>query len=85
MPQVVSATALSFAGGSLLSIAPAGIGVREAALAVMLEPYVPAGTATVVALAARLWSVAAEGLLGGIALLLSRRTLPAATIDEVKP
>jgi uncharacterized membrane protein YbhN (UPF0104 family) len=85
MPQVVSATALSFAGGSLLSIAPAGIGVREAALAVMLEPYVPAGTATMVALAARLWSVAAEALLGGIALLLSRRTLPAATIDEEKP
>ncbi|HJU88972.1 MAG TPA: lysylphosphatidylglycerol synthase domain-containing protein [Gemmatimonadaceae bacterium] len=84
LSQTVSATALSFAGGSLLSIAPAGIGVREAALAVMLEPYVPAGTATVVALAARLWSVAAEALLGAIALMMAKESLRTPTIDEVK-
>lgn len=64
--------ALAFLVGYLVFLAPAGLGAREAALAVLLAPYAPAGIAAVVAVAARLWTIAAE-LVGALLVLLVPR------------
>ena len=60
--------ALSFLAGYLVFLAPAGLGAREGAMAVLLRPFAPAGVAAVVAMASRLWTVAAE-LLGALVIL----------------
>lgn len=57
---LTGANALSFLVGYLVFLAPAGLGAREAVLAVLLAPIAPAGIAAVVAVAARLWTIAAE-------------------------
>jgi uncharacterized membrane protein YbhN (UPF0104 family) len=57
--------ALSFLAGYFVFVAPAGLGAREAVMTLLLAPYAPPGVAALVAVAARLWTVAAE-LLGAI-------------------
>lgn len=52
--------ALVFIAGYLAFVVPAGLGVREAALALLLGPYFPAGVAAAVAAITRLWTIAAE-------------------------
>ncbi|MGH7457589.1 MAG: lysylphosphatidylglycerol synthase domain-containing protein [Longimicrobiaceae bacterium] len=61
--------ALAFVAGYLVIVAPAGLGVREASMAVLLAPYLPGGVAALVAVLSRLWSVLAE-ILGAAAALL---------------
>lgn len=67
----------AFAAGYFLGyaaiFAPAGVGVREGAMAVLLAPVVGAAQATVLAIMARLWMTSAElipvvglGLVGGL-------------------
>ncbi len=68
--------ALSFLVGYFVFVAPAGLGAREAVMTLLLAPYAPAGVAALVAVAARLWTVAAE-LLGALAALLVRAKKPA--------
>lgn len=65
--------ALSFLAGYLVIVAPAGLGAREFAMTALLAPIVPPYVAAVVALLARLWTIAAELLGAGIMLLLERR------------
>lgn len=60
--------ALSFLVGYFVFVAPAGLGAREAVMTLLLAPYAPAGVAALVAVAARLWTVAGE-LLGAAAAL----------------
>ena len=70
-----SAAAGSFATawvvGYLSALTPAGLGVREAVLLLVLSAWLPAESATVVALASRAMATAAE-LLGFLLLLLAR-------------
>ena len=62
---------LSCVMGWIVLIAPAGLGVREGALAFLLSSVLPAGLSNVVALAARVWMMVAELiLLGGVFLVL---------------
>jgi glycosyltransferase 2 family protein len=62
--------ALSFTAGYLAVPVPGGVGIRESAMTLLLSPFVPAGVAAVIAVGARLWSVAAELLLVALGLLL---------------
>jgi hypothetical protein len=52
--------ALAFVAGYLVFIAPAGLGAKEGALAAMLSAFMPLPVAALVAIATRLWTVAAE-------------------------
>ena len=59
---LTGANALAFLVGYLVFLAPAGLGAREASLAVLLAPFAPPGIAAVLAVASRLWTIAAEVL-----------------------
>lgn len=52
--------ALASVAGYLAPFAPAGLGVREGVLAVVLTAVLPVATATMVVLAARVWMVVVE-------------------------
>jgi uncharacterized membrane protein YbhN (UPF0104 family) len=69
---LTAVNALSFTAGYVALLAPGGIGVRESAMTVLLAPLLPLGVAAVLAIAARLWSIAAELLLAGAGLLAGR-------------
>lgn len=60
--------ALSFLAGYFAFITPAGLGAREAAMALLLAPFASPGIAAVIAVVSRLWVIAAE-LLGAIPLV----------------
>jgi hypothetical protein len=55
--------------GVFALFAPAGLGVREAAIAMLLAGAFPAGWPALLALAARVWIVACEGAAFGVAAL----------------
>jgi glycosyltransferase 2 family protein len=59
--------------GLVAVFAPYGLGVKEGLLALFLQPFMPPGTAALLALASRLWVVGVEILLAGMALLLLRK------------
>ncbi len=65
--------AVAWSIGFLSIITPSGLGVREGVLSVLLTTVLPPATATLVALLARLWTVAAELLLGGVAFAMDFR------------
>jgi glycosyltransferase 2 family protein len=70
--------ALSFLVGYLVFLPPAGLGAREGVMAVLLRPFVPVAIAAVLAVLARLWTVAAELLAAGLVILLTRSRPPPA-------
>lgn len=70
--------ALAFIAGYLVVFAPAGIGAKELALAGLLSTLMPGSVAAAVALAVRLWTVAAEV----IPAVLLLRTRPARPISS---
>jgi glycosyltransferase 2 family protein len=72
LPQMMGVNALSFLLG-YLSPLPGGAGLRELAMTELLRPYLPDGVAAVLAIASRLWTIAAELAGGLLALLLVRR------------
>lgn len=67
----------AFAAGSVFGLlvlfVPGGIGVREAAITVLLTPALGAGAAGVVGLSSRLWTTSVELALSGAALFSSTR------------
>lgn len=64
--------ALSFLIGYVVFLAPAGLGARESAMTLLLASLGPAGVVAVVAILARLWTIAAE-LLGTAAVAIAGR------------
>lgn len=66
--------ALSFLAGYLVVFAPAGLGVREVSMAMLLGGFLPAGVATLLAVASRLWTILAELAGGAMALLWRGRS-----------
>lgn len=60
LPAVTAINALAFIVGYLAFFAPGGLGFKEAALALLLSGLVPGAVAASLAIAARLWTVAAE-------------------------
>jgi len=69
-PHLTASFALSFVAGYLVFFAPAGLGAKEGALALLLSGVMPLGVAATVSIGARLWTVAGEVL---PALVLLRR------------
>lgn len=69
-PYLVASWAAAYVIGYLTLLTPAGLGVREGALAILLFPIVPQGVAAVIAIMARLWMVAGEALGVGAALVV---------------
>ncbi|CAN5762735.1 lysylphosphatidylglycerol synthase domain-containing protein [soil metagenome] len=75
--------ALSFTAGYLAVPVPGGVGVRESAMTLLLAPYLPAGVAAIVSIAARLWSIAAELLLVTLGILFRpREPGPPASVED---
>lgn len=76
--------AVAFLAGYLVFIAPAGLGARELSMAALLQPILAggAGVAAVIAIASRLWVVAAEVLGAGALLLFGGGNGAAATATE---
>jgi glycosyltransferase 2 family protein len=72
LPLAAGVNALSFVAGYLAIPAPGGIGVREAAMTLLLTPLLPVGVAAGVAIAARVWSIVAEIGLAAVAAALDR-------------
>ncbi|HEU0300560.1 MAG TPA: lysylphosphatidylglycerol synthase domain-containing protein [Longimicrobium sp.] len=72
LPQMAGVNALSFFIG-YASPLPGGAGLREISMTGLLQPYLPAGVAAVLAIASRLWTIAAELIGGTAAALLVRK------------
>lgn len=62
LPAVTAMNALSFIAGYLAFFAPGGLGYKEGALAVLLAGLMPRPVAFSLAIAARLWTIAAESI-----------------------
>lgn len=66
LPLLAGINAFSFLAGYVVFLVPAGLGVREAAITVLLAPLVGGpGAAAVLAVASRLWIVVSELLAAG--------------------
>jgi glycosyltransferase 2 family protein len=74
LPVLAGVNALSFVAGYLAIVTPGGLGVREAAMTALLLPLLPQSVAAVLAIASRLWTIAAEIVGGLLALVLARRS-----------
>jgi glycosyltransferase 2 family protein len=70
VPLSIGGFALAWVAGFLVLIAPAGAGVREAALVLCFLPVLPAGAVLAMALLSRVLLVVADVLLAGIFVLL---------------
>jgi glycosyltransferase 2 family protein len=73
--QCTGAFAAAFASGPLLLIVPAGAGVREAALLLLLGSTVTAPVATVIAVVSRLLFIVGDLAWSAVAVLAARRAL----------
>lgn len=73
LPVAIGSFAVAFSLGPLLVVLPAGAGVREAVLVVLLAAVLPTPEATAVALTSRAILVATDGLLAAAAAHLGRR------------
>jgi glycosyltransferase 2 family protein len=71
--QCTGAFAVAFAGGLLLALAPAGAGVREAALLVLLGSTVTVPVAAVIAVCSRLLFILGDLAWSAVAVLAARR------------
>jgi hypothetical protein len=72
-PHALAAMGNAWLVGVAVLLAPAGLGVREGVLLLLLKGWLPLGVATVVALGARVWSTLGELLALGIAYMLPVR------------
>jgi len=61
---------IAYQVGYLMLFAPGGVGPREAVMGLFLAPFFGAGVAGAIAVAARLWLIAAEGISALIALTI---------------
>lgn len=77
LPLCTGAYALSWTLGFLVVVAPAGAGVREAALVLTLSPLLDRPEALLVALVSRAIMTVADLLLAGVAVLRTRRAVAA--------
>lgn len=73
---VIGSNALAFVAGYLVFVAPAGLGAKEGALAALLSIYLPLPVAALVAVLARLWTVASEVLPAAALFTLSGTRRP---------
>ena len=74
-PAMVGVFAASWVAGFLVFLAPAGLGVREGAMALLLAPFVPFPLTIVLPLLARLWWTIGEAICIAVAWVVARRKL----------
>jgi hypothetical protein len=67
---VLGINAGAFVVGTLVFVAPAGLGAKEGAAAALFALYVPAGVAAVLAVATRLWTVLSELIAAAVLMRL---------------
>jgi uncharacterized membrane protein YbhN (UPF0104 family) len=72
MPELTAAVLLAGTLGTFAIFTPAGLGVREGILIVLLGVLIPRSVAVAGVLVLRLWSIAMDLLYYGVALLLDR-------------
>lgn len=82
--QLISVNAASWLIGLLAVVVPAGVGVREGVMTLLLSRIMPHPTAAIIAIASRLWITLLEVLLLGAARLLipGPETESASEIDD---
>jgi len=83
--QATGAFALSWVVGFLVVLAPAGVGVREAIVVLVLTPVMSEGDALALAVVSRVLLTAVDGAAGLVALILGRREAaraPGARLDR---
>lgn len=83
--EATSMYALAWSAGFLVILAPAGLGVRESALIVLLNAFLARDDALLLALLARLWWTIAEGIWILIGLALLRGISPAPAVENGLP
>jgi glycosyltransferase 2 family protein len=71
--RITGAVALSWAAGLVVVIVPAGAGIREGALTLLLAPTMGSATALTLALLGRLALTLADAVFAGVGLVLTRR------------
>lgn len=72
IPELTAAVLIAGTLGTLALIAPAGLGVREGLLIVLLSLFMPRPVAVAAALVLRLWSIAMDLLYFAVALVMHR-------------
>jgi hypothetical protein len=82
LPYAVGGFALAAATGPLFVVLPAGAGVREAGLVLLLSPVLPTPAATTVALVSRLLFTVADAGAAGLAGLTARRRRTGVAADD---
>jgi hypothetical protein len=75
-PPLMAAFCMAWTVGFLAFLTPAGLGIREGALALFLSPLLPAPVPSVIALLARVWWTVAEGILIAVAAMWRSRAQP---------
>ena len=70
--HLIAAYPLSYAAGYISFITPSGLGVREGVAYLLLTPLIGGATATIAALAMRLWLMLGELVAAGAGLLVRR-------------
>lgn len=70
---VVASMCISWVAGSLAVLVPAGLGVREGVMLLMLKPVLTVEAALILPVATRLLMLLAEGILGTVALYIGVR------------
>jgi hypothetical protein len=83
--RVTGAFAAAWCAGFLLVVAPAGAGVREAALVLLLGPVMTTAQATVLAVVSRLLFVVGDAGWGAVAALVARRPRAPASGPQGRP
>lgn len=73
LPAAIGAYALAWSAGFLFVIAPAGLGVRDAALVLTLSPVMPVSAATAVAAVSRVVQTVGDGAWAAAAGILHGR------------
>ena len=84
LPTLIGSVALAWLGGLLGSVAPAGLGVQDAALVVILGRITTPEAALAVALLSRVLKTLNDGIYGLVGLLLYNR-LGLANLAEAEP
>ena len=70
--HLIAAYPLSYAAGYISFITPSGLGVREGVAYLLLAPLIGGATATIAALAMRLWLMLGELAGAGVGLMLGK-------------
>lgn len=73
--QAASIFALAWCGGFVVVVIPAGLGVRETLLTILLSQFMPESSALTIALTARIWWMLAEAVYIVISLFWLTRTI----------